>query len=198
MIVQYAKRLALIVPMAAMLSGCVGIKTGSHQDESVSFSGYRTFTWIAEDPLIQAADDPATISPLSQKKIVDAIANTLSDKGYTYTPERKLADFVVSYTVGTREKVDASSYPSGYGGTWGWHLHGRYYYEAEYRHRSYTEGTLGIDIFDGKSNQPVWHGWASKTISSADREDPSPTINNAVKGILDLFPTISGDESSSL
>ncbi len=72
------------------------------------------------------------------------------------------ADFVVAYTVGTREKIVSTSYPTTYQGDWGWHLYGRYYYQTEVEHRTYTEGTLGIDIFDGKSKEPVWHGWASK------------------------------------
>jgi hypothetical protein len=191
MLIPDGKKLALIVLSAALIAGCASIKTGSHRDEGVSLDGYRTFTWITDDPLILAAGDQAQISPLTKKKIVDTIEKTLSDKGYTYTSNRNYADFVVSYAVGTREKIDAYSYPVGYGGAWDWHLHGRYYYDADVQHRSYTEGTLGIDIFDGRSNQPVWHGWATKTISSADRENPSPLITTAVEGVLALFPSFS-------
>ncbi len=173
---------------AALLSSCVTIKTGSHHDESATFADYSTFAWIADNPLILGTGDRSTISPLSQKKIVQAIEDELSLKGFTYIADPDEADFVVSYTVGTREKIDETSYPVAYRGIWGWHMYGHYYYQTEVVHRKYTEGTLGIDVFDGNTKQPVWHGWASKSVTSADREDPSPVIQKAVAAIIKRFP----------
>jgi hypothetical protein len=174
--------------LGTTLAGCVTIKTGSHHDESQSFVSYQTFAWIADDPLVLGADGQPPISALSRKKIVQAIENELGRKGFTHLANADKADFVVSYTVGTRNKIDATSYPSAYRGEWGWHIYGRYYYQTEVVHRSYTEGTLGIDIFDGDTKQPVWHGWATKTISTSDRQNPSPSIQRAVAGIIEHFP----------
>lgn len=182
------KAITAFLLLGVLLTGCATIKTGSHQDESVSFSQYRSFAWIAEDPLILGAGERTSISPLSQKKIVQSIEDELSKKGYVLTANPEQADFVVSYTVGTREKIDSTSYPRAYSGAWGWHIYGRHYYLTEVEHRSYTEGTLGIDIFDGDSKQPVWHGWATKTISMSDRENPSPAIQKAVASIIGRFP----------
>lgn len=184
------KSVAIILLSAVLLTGCTTIRTGAHKDESVSFSQYKTFAWIADDPLIQGAGQQTRISPLSRKKIVQAIKQELNAKGFTHLPNADQADFVVSYTVGTRERIDVTSYPHAYRGDWGWHLYGRDYYRTEVVHRSYTEGTLGIDIFDGATKQPVWHGWASKTISSADRENPSPSIQKAVAAIMERFSRI--------
>jgi len=183
-----ATRFIVILATGAILSGCATIKSGSHHDESVAFTDYSTFTWIAENPLILGAGDQPSISPLSQKKIVQAIENELSRKGFTYTADADDADFVVSYTVGTRERIDERSYPVAYRGIWDWHKYGRYYYQTEVVHRVYTEGTLGIDIFDGRSKQPVWHGWARKSVASADRDDPAPVIKKAVAAIIKRFP----------
>jgi len=188
---SHRRTVAVALLLGALLTGCATIRTGSHQDESVSFSQYRTFAWIADNPLILGAGEQPAISPLSQKKIVQAIEDELSNKGFTYLANADQADFVMSYTVGTREKIDATSYPSAYRGEWGWHLHGRYYYQTEVVHRTYTEGTLSIDIFDGNTKQPIWHGWATKTISTSDRENPSPSIQKAVAGIIEQFPPIS-------
>lgn len=185
---QHRGAIAAVLLLGALLSGCATIKTGSHQDESASFSNYRTFGWIADDPLILGVDEQSPISPLSQKKIIEAIEDELSNKGFSYLANPDQADFVVSYTVGTREKIVANSYPSAYRGTWGWHMYGRYYYTTEVVHRTYTEGTLGIDIFDGSTKQPVWHGWATKTILTSDRENPSASIQKAVAGIIERFP----------
>jgi hypothetical protein len=65
------------------------------------------------------------------------------------------ADFVLSYTVATRDKIRVSSHLVGYRKTWGWHVHASYYYVRESTEHSYTEGTLGVDIFDGKSKKAV-------------------------------------------
>ena len=189
MVGRKSKIVTTALLVGVLLTGCATIKVGHHQDESVSLDFYQSFSWITDDPLILGAGDGAKISPLAKKKIVDSIAATIRDKGYTYTADRSKADFIVSYTIGTREKIDASSYPHDYTGEWSWHLHGRGYYSTEVVHRYYTEGTLGIDIFDGKTKEPVWHGWASKTISSSDRADPSPAIKKAVEGVLALFPS---------
>lgn len=185
---QCAGTIVAVMSLTMLLTGCATIKTGSHRDESATFSQYQTFAWIADNPLIFGAGERPSISPLSQKKIVDAIRYELSDKGFTYLTNPRQADFIVSYTVGTREKIDARSYPDTYRGTWSWHMYGRYYYTTEVVHRTYTEGTLGIDVFDGNTKQPVWPGWATKTISTSDREDPSPSIQKAVAGIIARFP----------
>lgn len=185
---SYSGTTIVVLLLASLLTGCATIKTGSHQDESVSFDNYRSFTWISDDPLILGAAEPPPISPLTKKKIVQAIEGELRKKGFTYLTNSDQADFIVSYTVGTREKIDSTSYPTAYRGEWGWHIYGRHYYLTEVEHRSYTEGTLGVDIFDGKTKQPVWHGWAAKTISATDRQDPSPSIQKAAARIIARFP----------
>jgi len=179
----------VILLLGVLLTGCASMKVGSHRDNDISFSDYATYSWIADDPFIFGEDDVIPISPLLRKKIVDQIDETLLSKGYEYTSNRDAADFVLSYTVGTREKIDANSYPPSYSGAWGWHFYGRYYIDTQTTHRTYTEGTLGIDIFDGASKQPTWHGWASKSIYSSDRENPDPLIERAVTQILDQFPS---------
>lgn len=180
--------LTTVVTLSLLVGACATVKTGSHRDDNASFSQYRSFSWISDDPLIVGAGGGPAISALTKKKIVVAVEDELRRKGFVQAANRNNADFVLSYTVGTRERIEASSYPSPYQGAWGWHLYGRYYYDTEVVHRMYTEGTLGIDVFDGKSKQPVWHGWATKTISSSDRRDPTAAINESVRAIFSDFP----------
>ncbi|MEZ5549993.1 MAG: DUF4136 domain-containing protein [Pseudomonadales bacterium] len=187
-------RVAYFLFLGLLLSGCATIKSGSHHDESVSFEGYRSFSWIADEPLIVGTGLDPFVSPLTRKKIVDAIAGELVRKGFVYTSDRGAADFVVAYTVGTRDRIEVTSYPTDYRGAWGWHLYGRYYDDTEVVHRMYSEGTLGVDIFDGRTKQPVWHGWATKTISGTDRQDPSISIDKAVTRLFAAFPPAAGDD----
>jgi len=179
---------AILILLGAALTGCATVKSGAHHDEQASFDEYQSFAWIADNPMILGDGDQPPISPLAQKIIVQSIEDELTGKGFNYLEAPEDADFVVAYTVGTREKIVATSYPTAYGGTWGSHLHGQYYYQSGIEHRTYTEGTLGIDIFDGKTKQPVWHGWAGKSVTSTDRNNPSPAIQSAVAAIIKQFP----------
>ncbi len=186
----FRPRLAQIITFLAVsgfLTACATISTGSHFDETTNFGAYQTFSWIDQVPYISDGST-VRISPLTQNKIQQAIQSQLEQTGYSFTEDRENADFVLAYTIGTRDKIRVDSYPVGYRGSWGWHVHGSYYYVREYSEHSYTEGTLGVDIYDGKSNKPVWHGWAEKTITESDREDPSSVIKEGVAKLFQSFP----------
>lgn len=178
---------SVLLAIAGAVAACSTIRTGSHYDETNDFGRYDTFSWIADDPYI-GRDPDLPISPLTQRKIQEAIHDRLVSKGYTFVADRDPADFVVSYTIGSREKIRASSYPVGFRGSWGWHVHDSYYRVREYEEHSYTEGTLSVDIFDGESKQPVWHGWAQKVITDSDRRDPSVIIQDGVTRLFESFP----------
>jgi hypothetical protein len=180
------RRITIVAAFAA-ITACATINTGSHYDETINFGAYKTFSWIGDVPYI-TDDSSARISPLSQSKIQSAIRSELEKKGYSFTDDRDSANFVVAYTVGTREKLQTTSYPVDYRGSWGWHVRGSYYYVRESTVHRYTEGTLGVDIFDGESKKPVWHGWAEKTITESDRKDPSSVIREGVAKLFLSFP----------
>lgn len=177
--------------LLAVVTGCSTIETGSHYDETTDFGRYESWAWIADDPHIPT-DDDLPISPLTHAKIADAIAEQLLFKGYTMTGQREQADFVVSYSVGSRDKLRVSAYPVAYRGPWGWHVPGSRYYVTEQRAHSYTEGTLAVDIFDAESKRPVWHGWAGKTITASDRKNPGEVIQRGVARLLAPFPRSGG------
>ncbi len=62
--------LSILLFLGTSLSGCATIKSGSHYDESATYDHYRTYSWIADQPLIVGAGDKPTISPLTEKKIL--------------------------------------------------------------------------------------------------------------------------------
>ncbi len=179
-------RLFLVLVLAAAAGGCSTIRSGSHVDETADFSDYRSWSWIADDPHVAADEIP--VSPLTHAKIREAISEQLRIKGYEFAAERESADFVVSYTVGRRDKLRVSSWPVAYRGPWGWHVAGSRYYVREYEEHVYTEGSLSVDVFDALSRQPVWHGWAEKSVTERDRQDPTEVIRDGVARLLEPFP----------
>ena len=96
--------------------------------------------------------------------IRNAIQRELQAKGYSFSADRQSADFAVAYTVGTREMIRVDSYPADYRGPWGWHVPYSYYYYHDVSAHSYTQGTLGVDVFDNASRKPVWHVITSYSI----------------------------------
>jgi hypothetical protein len=171
---------------ALMSSGCATtLQAHSDHDASQNFSGYHTYAWLADQPMIAPPDQLARVSPLNRRRIEQAIENELAAKGFQKAADPAAADFAVSYTVGGRDRVDVYSYPQPYAGPWRW---GAPYFGHDVDVTMYREGTLAIDVFDGKSHQPVWHGWASKRIGEQDLKHAAELIPPAVATIMQDFP----------
>lgn len=177
-------RRSCMASVLLLLAACASLETGSDKYPRADLGAYATYAWIAEDPLIRPRGEQLQLSPLTVRRITEAIENRLQAKGYRKLNAPTDADFVVSFTVGSRERVDTESYPAPFRGPWLWGWEGRYVDVQVYR-----EGTLSIDIFDGASRQPVWHGWARKTVTAADTADPGPVIDRAVARVLREFPS---------
>ena len=177
-----------------LLGACAStFKATYDHDPGNDFSRYQSFSWISKNPM-KVGQGVVAPNPLLEPRITSALEKALVAKGYQYVIQPKHADFVVSFTIGSREEIKVDSYPSmsaGYGkghpGHWGW---GGMYYGAgtETRVRQYTKGMLAVDVFDVKERRPVWHGVATKTINESDRDNLEATVKAAVDVILAGFP----------
>jgi len=180
-----APKFAVIV--AVFLSGCTTSPAAKVDYDSVNdFSKYQSFAWLSENPMKVGkviAQPKTTLEPA----VMAAIRAHLEAGGYRYVENTSAADFLLSFTVGSREKIGTEAYPSmsrGLGGRGGW---ATAYYGGG-AGAAYTQGALAIDVFDAGERQPVWHGVAGKTISDEDREDMTAVINTVVASILADFP----------
>ncbi len=115
----------LIVSAAVFLGGCAsGFKAIYDHDRAHDFSAYQTFAWISPRPMIVGATNRIP-SPLLEPRIMAAIDGALRAKGYTKDYAAESADFVLSFTGGSREEIKVDSYPTmagayrGYPGHWG-------------------------------------------------------------------------------
>lgn len=144
-----------------------------------SAAGWKTYSWAFVQP-------PSGMNPLQFQRFRDAFDTALAARGFQKVAEG--GDFIVGFTVGARDRVDVTNwgpvglYYPGWGrpGGWGW----SYTYNPV-DVRTVTQGSLALDIFDGKTKLPVWHGFASRDLS---RSGASPElIANAVNGLVDRF-----------
>ena len=166
----------------AVLSGCTSLNVVTDHNPDADFSSYQSFAFMPEQTLRVATQN--AVSPLLEGRLKDAATQSLVAQGYRLQSSPERADFVVSFTLGAREKIRVESYPVAYRGTWGWGA--RYYQQVDVT--NYTEGTLAIDLFETRSGEPVWHGRTSKKITTADRKNPTPIIDEIVSAILAEFP----------
>ena len=188
------RRLFLLTTAVASLGlgACAsGFKASFDSDPAHDFSGYQTFAWISANPMIVGSTNRMP-SPLLEPRIMTAIEDGLMAKGYSKVGDPERADFVISFTIGSREEIKVNSYPStyagyGYRGAWGWG--GPYYGMAtETQVRQYQKGMLALDIFDVKQHRPVFHAVAEKSISESDRKKLDETVQSAVDAVLAAFP----------
>jgi hypothetical protein len=185
-------RTVAVLGLGAVLvlaAACETLRVGSDYDRAASFSGYHTFA-------LMPRGHPQVSNPLVIQRAEDAIRGYLVGRGYQYVSNPAQADFTVDFTIGSRERTDIQTYPSPWGGPWAWGPGGWYgtpgwsrpYWGNTIDVRQYTEGTLSIDVFDGQSHRPVWHGWATKTLSQSDIEHSEGPIRQAVSAVLAKFP----------
>lgn len=174
-----------VLVFVALVTACTSMTVRTDYYHGADFSPFRTFAWISGDPLIRPPGAEAHVSPLNVRRIREAIEAELTAKGFTEIDDSPAADFAVSFTVGARDRIEVQSYPVLYRGAWGW---GGTYFGPQMDVRRYQEGALSIDIFDGRTRQPVWHGSARKEITGAEISDPQPAIKHAVAKILARFP----------
>jgi hypothetical protein len=172
---------------ALLLSACAATnETGVDFDSSKNFDNYQSFAWLSENPMKVAkvvSSPKTTLEPA----IMAAIRAQLESAGYEYVSAAASADFLLSFTVGSREKIDRESYPSmssGPVGRGGWAT--AYYGGGS--DAAYTQGILAIDIFDATEQQPVWHGVHGENITGEDLADMGAAIDKAVASILADFP----------
>ncbi len=179
---------------ALVLTACASpIRTQHDSDPEADFAKYRSFAWISEDPVMgprPGVTGGEYISPIDERRIRSAVDANLLAKGYRRAESKNTADLVVSFTIGSQQKLRTASTPgrsstyySSYGG-------GAWYGGSSVRTYTYTEGTLALEFFDRETRHAVWVGWASKRLSNSD--DSKETLGKAVALILEEFPPPSG------
>ncbi|MEM1434693.1 MAG: DUF4136 domain-containing protein [Pseudomonadota bacterium] len=172
-----------------LLSSCASMKTGVHFDEQYDFAGMKTFTWLSDEPAVIPPDADPGNSPLLHRYIKEAIRDTFEEGGFRWVEDRADADFLVGYLIGSRDRIASSTYSEVYQGrSWFPDEPGTYMSTEAADHQVFRESTLSVDVFAAATQQPIWHGWATRTITDADRSAPRAPVREAISQILAPFP----------
>jgi len=164
-----------------MLAACGPmIDVRADYDTSADFSRLRTYAWLQQPS--SAPRDPRINNDLLDSRVHSAVNDELHAKGYTENAESP--DFRVAYHVVLKEKIAAAAFPTYYG-----YGLGRWPGPADVQVATYEEGTLLLDVVDGKTNELLWRGAASTRIDP-DRtpQERTALIRTAVERMLKDFP----------
>lgn len=188
-IVKQRWRITVILCLLiSTMTGCATVNYGADYGEQASFDSYQSFAWIADGSMNLGDDEQLLISHVARKIIVESIEEGLTGKGFNYMEDSANADFLVAYSIGMRGKIVATSKRRSFRGPSSLHRPERYFNKTKIKLITYTEGTLGIDMFDRETKQRIWQGWASKSVTNAFLNNPLPIDKKAIAAIIQRFP----------
>jgi hypothetical protein len=145
-------------------------------DPDADFTGLMTYSW----------KEGTGAPPLAQKRIETAINAALAEKGFQQVEQG--ADFyiITHAALDTQTRINVTDY--GYHGGW---------YRGYYRGAGvgsttvdvydYKVGTLVVDILDRESDDLMWRGVGSKTVSDNPQKNEKK-INKIVNKMFRRFP----------
>lgn len=172
-------KLLSIVLFTAVIASCDSVRVAADYDDNADFSTYKTYGFFKE------GIDKADISDLDKKRIMRAIDEEFTKKGYTKSTS---PDMIVNIFTKSRKDVDVNQFYNGWGYGWGWGWGPGWGWGGNFTSVSTsTEGTLYIDLIDARKKELIWQG-VGTGILTMDRDEKQQRINEFVMKILAQFP----------
>jgi hypothetical protein len=180
-----------------VLSGCgPRFFVNTDYERGINFQQYRTYQ-IVEGELNKA--DPVYSSEIVKRRITQFIKQEMDEKGYFHLPDDQ-ADLLITFTKDIEQREQTfydhpAMFHMGYG--WGWGGPGWFgspfwggpaWYGPRPYMASFREGRLIINIYDRRTEQLIWQGWALGEVSRRDWRNRERAIERKVSRILDRFP----------
>lgn len=176
---KFLRLFALVILIT--VSSCSAVKVSSDYDTKAEFDKYKSFAFYKK------GIDKASVSDLDKKRIMRAIEQELTAKGFVKSSN---PDILVSIFTKSREKVSINQNNFGWGMGWGMGWWGNPWMigNQNMRVNQYTEGTLFIDFIDKNNNELVWQGIGSGSLRIKNTEKRTKRINAFVKDIISKYP----------
>ncbi|MFQ5642315.1 MAG: DUF4136 domain-containing protein [Thiogranum sp.] len=179
------------VPLLLLLTACTTLTVRTDYETGYDFSTLQTYAWLEGKP---PSNDIRINNSLIINRVVNAVNNSLQAKGYKLV-DKDEADFYVNWLGGIEDKIRIETIDTYYGylgygsDSWGY----RGYWPGYIRTYTYEyqQGTLIIDIADGRSKQLIWRGTGQDYLEEKENpEEITAAINHTVSEILAAFPPV--------
>jgi Domain of unknown function (DUF4136) len=149
-------------------------------DHQTNFAQYKTYSWQEIKPA----------NSLWDARIKNAVDAQLAAKGWTQVDSGGDVAIVAIKTTQTQRTLQ--TFYDGFGGGWRWRGFGGMG-EATTTEQDYKQGTLILDMYDGKTKQLIWRGSAEDTLSNnADKNE-----KNLDKGVAKMFKKFPPESAKS-
>jgi len=173
------------------LEACTGLPVRTDINPAMSVGICHTYAFADEH--VANTDQPSAFgNPLNADRLRTAIAYNMAGKGMQYVTDRKAADCVVGFAMGTRQVFN--DYYGGFGVGLGWgggwrhgFGYGGFGYDGPYVS---DETRISVDLFDAKSRVPIWHASVSQSVSDLTGPNAVEKINVATNAIFTKFPAV--------
>ena len=160
-----------------VLASCSSVRVYSDYDKQVDFTPYKSYAFH------KTGIDKAEISDLDKKRILRAIDETMSARGFTKSDN---PDLLISFFTKEREEVNVNQFNAGWGYGWGWGWN-PFLWGGNTTVTRHTEGTLYIDIIDAKKKELIWQGQGEGVLTK-DMNKKEEVIKEFVSKILEQYP----------
>ena len=175
------------IPQSLLLGGtllalgaCSGLPVKTDINPNMSVASCHTYAFADEHAA--NTDQPSAFgNPLNAERLRQAIEANMGAKGIQKAADRKSADCVVGYAMGTRQVFD--DFYGNFGIGWGWG--GGIGYDGPYVR---DETRISVDLFDAKSRVPIWHASVSQSVAELTGPHAVERINAATTAIFTKFP----------
>jgi len=162
-----------------MVGGCSSVTYIVDWDTQHDFSDYKTFAWFELAPSPHRGQPPNQANAIVAGRIRRSVTSEIEGRGLVKA-EVGDADAMVTYALVLQSHSvmyhTGWAYPMG-GWRWGWGGGGWGGWGGGWSSsRIYTEGTLVVDVLDGKRRQLVWRGVAERAFKK-----PNPTDEQVAK-----------------
>lgn len=180
------KRIVFLLLVSAAAAGCSTVQVSQDYDTGMNFSQLHYFTWKSTE--IKSSADIRINNPLLQKRIIKAIEQSLSERGYL--ADDLQADFLVDYDLSISTRIESSPFTTSFGYGYGaYRNYGGVGVITSPEINQYDVGMLVIDIYNKATNELVWRGIGSERVTTHSTPDQTTnTVQRMVRAILDQFP----------
>lgn len=171
-----------LIPLFTLfiLASCSSVRVNADYDKKVDFNQYKTYAYV------KASIDKVEISDLDKKRILRSIDEAMRAKGFSKSENPNM---LISIFTKENERVNVynnNSWGMNFG--WGWNSFGGMGMGINSVYTT-PEGTLFIDIFDGKSKEMIWQGEGSGYLTK-DTNKKDERIKEFVDKILEQYPPV--------
>ncbi|AWW33253.1 DUF4136 domain-containing protein [Echinicola strongylocentroti] len=158
----------------------------SDYDKDTDFDQYKTYSFEGWQK-----ESDQHLNEFDKKRVLESLKSEFAARGMVHDEEN--ADAKIALYVVLDQKTSTTAYTDfmggyGYGPRWGWGMGaGNVSATTTYSNNDYTEGTLVVDMYDGKSNALIWQGILTSTVTEKP-EKREKTIPKNIKKLMKKFP----------